>query len=190
MHDHEPSDAELVAQSLVGNREAFGQLYDRYARLVRAVAHGATCDWSAVHDLAQETFLRAYRNLGRLREPDRFGAWVVGIARQVARERRRSLYRDRHEFVDGRSLEVASAADNADRLDDVEEAQWILQKVAELDHRERLAIHAFFLDGRDVRPVSELLGLSRSGTYALLARAVARLAELVGSTERKRGTRK
>jgi DNA-directed RNA polymerase specialized sigma24 family protein len=52
-----------------------------------------------------------------------------------------------------------------------------------------LAIHAFYLDGRDVRQAAELLGLSRSGTYALLARALARLAERVRDAESTKGTK-
>ena len=69
MQPTEPTDAELVAQTLAGNREAFGDLYDRYARLVRSVVCGVTWDWPMVQDLTQESFLRAYRKLGSLREP-------------------------------------------------------------------------------------------------------------------------
>src|SRR5271166_6109924 len=104
--NNEPSDADLGARVLAGDRDAFGRLYDRYARLVRAVVYRAGNDAPVVHDLTQECFLRAYRNLARLRQPDRFGAWVVGIARAVAREHRRSLRRDRHQFVAEESLEV------------------------------------------------------------------------------------
>ena len=189
MQSNNPTDAQLVAETLAGNREAFGGLYDRYARLVRAVVCGVTLDWPMVHDLTQECFLRAYRNLGRLREPERFGAWIVGIARQVARERKRSLRRDRHRFV-GEPLEVACDVNDTDQVDDAGGIEAILRKLSELDERERLAIHAYYLEGRDVRQAAELLGLSRSGTYALLARAVARLATLVCPRETKDETKK
>ena len=189
MQQDNPTDAQLVAETLAGNREAFGGLYDRYARLVRAVVCGATLDWPMVHDLTQECFLRAVRNLARLREPERFGAWVVGIARQVARERKRSLRRDRHRFV-GEPLEVACDANDADAVEDADGIEAILHKLSELDERERLAIHAYYLEGRDVRQAAELLGLSRSGTYALLARAVARLAAMVCPRETKNETKK
>ncbi len=52
------SDAELVAESLAGDREAFGQLYDRHARLVRAVVVAASGDWPSVDDMTQACFLR------------------------------------------------------------------------------------------------------------------------------------
>ena len=98
MDTNAPSDAELVRQALAGDREAFGQLYDRHARQVRAVVAAVSGDWSDVEDMTQECFLRAYRKLATLRDPERVGPWLAGFARQVARERRRTLRRDRHEF--------------------------------------------------------------------------------------------
>jgi DNA-directed RNA polymerase specialized sigma24 family protein len=53
------NDAELVAASLAGDREAFGQLYDRHARMVRAVVLAVSNDWPSVDDMTQESFLRA-----------------------------------------------------------------------------------------------------------------------------------
>jgi RNA polymerase sigma-70 factor (ECF subfamily) len=81
MEPNVPTDADLVAGTLSGNHEAFGELYDRHARMVRAVVAGVSGDWFAAEDMAQECFLRAYRSLARLRDPGRFGPWVVGIAR-------------------------------------------------------------------------------------------------------------
>ena len=172
-------DADLVAKTLSGDREAFACLYDRYARLARAVVYGVAMDWPMVQDLTQECFLRAYRNLERLREPDRFSRWIVGIVRQVARERKRAIRRDRHKYVGDDALEVPFDSDVAGAIETAEESELILRRLAELPERERLAIHAFFLQGRDARQAGELLGLSRSGVYALLERALARLAALM-----------
>jgi len=170
------NDAELVANTLAGNREAFGQLYDRYARLVRVVVAGVSGDWSGVEDMVQESFLRGYDNLATLRDPGRFGAWIVGIARQVARERRRSLRRDRHEFRELPKWDVESPADGTADLLNRDLVEVVMRRLAELDERERLAVHAFFLEQRDAREITELLGISRSGFYALVQRAIARLA--------------
>src|SRR5208337_5447593 len=111
MGNNEPTDADLVASVLAGDREAFGCLYDRYARLVRAVVYDSFADSPTVQDLTQECFLRAYKSLARLRQPDRFAQWVVGIARQVGRERRRFSRRDRHQFVGSDVPEVSSEMD-------------------------------------------------------------------------------
>jgi len=179
MGNNEPTDADLVASVLAGDREAFGCLYDRYARLVRAVVYNISTDWPTVQDLTQECFLRAYKSLGRLRQPDRFAQWVVGIARQVARERRRFFRRDRHQFVSSDVLEVSSEMDAFRAIQAAEETELVMRRLADLPERERLAIHAFFLQECDARQAAELLGLSRSGAYALLERALTRLATLV-----------
>ena len=179
-------DADLVAKTLAGDREAFACLYDRYARLVRAVVYGVAMDWPMVQDMTQECFLRAYKNLARLREPDRFGRWIVGIARQVARERKREICRDRHKYVGDDALEVPFDSDVAGAIETAEESELILRRLAELPERERLAIHAFFLQERDARQAGELLGLSRSGVYSLLERALARLSASVALHEKKK----
>lgn len=169
------SDAELVARTLAGDREAFGLLYDRHARRVRAVVLAVSSDWAAVDDMTQECFLRAYRKLATLRDRDRFGPWIAGFARQVARERRRALRRDRHEFG-GRNAELAASTDGAQTTDDRDQIDRVLRRLAELPDAERLAVHAYYLEGKDANQTAKQLELSRSGCYALLQRALAHLA--------------
>jgi RNA polymerase sigma-70 factor (ECF subfamily) len=183
MEQQPPDDAELVAAALAGNREAFGTLYDQHAPMVRAVVLGISGDWSAVDDMAQESFLRGYRNLTKLRVPAKFRHWIVGIARQVARERRRSLLRDRHTFLDPYSCEIESSRTMQPATHDREQLELVMQRLAELPERDRTAIHAYFLDELDARQASELMGLSRSGFYALVQRAVARLAARIRPCE-------
>jgi RNA polymerase sigma-70 factor (ECF subfamily) len=174
-------DAELVAAALAGDREAFGMLYDGHARMVRAVLLGVSGDWTAIDDMVQESFLRAYRNLARLREPPKFGRWVAGIARQVARERRRSLARDRHQFRDLHSSEIELPT--KPEMPDREQLDLVMHRLAGLPERERTAIHAFFLDEQDVGHACEMMKLSRSGFYALVQRGVARLAARIRPCE-------
>lgn len=178
MNDGDPNnDATLIANTLAGDRESFGELYDRYARLVRAVVRRDAIDEATMHDLTQECFLRAYRGLGQLRQGDKFAAWLVGIARQVASECRRRRRRDRHQFVGADVLDVDGTADPAELRQRSEDWQIVLDELARLPERERLAIHSFFLQERGVEETARLLSLSRSGAYELLARACRRLAE-------------
>lgn len=180
-HDDQPAtDAALVAETLAGHIEAFGCLYDRYARLVRAVVRKRAIDESTMHDLAQECFMRAYRGLGQLREPEKFGPWLVTMARQVASECGRRRRRDRHHFVGTHVWDTDETPDHVRLREDAEEWQVVLDELSRLPDDERLAIHAFFLDEHDARQTAELLGLSRSGVYGLLARACGRLAKRLG----------
>ena len=84
-------DATWVAAARDGDRAAFGQLYERYARMVHGVLL-AKIPVGDVDDLVQDVFIRALRRLSTLRETASFGAWLAAIARNVAHDyHRRSM---------------------------------------------------------------------------------------------------
>jgi len=185
MQQQRRSDSDDVAQVLAGDRQAFGRLFDRYARLVRAVLWQSGADHAILDDLVQETFLRAYRGLTGLRDRESFAGWVAGIGRQVMRESLRTRRRDRHHYIDQSKLEAIVPAEVPD-LDVDDEIQFMRKQLGQLSEREQLAIHAYFLEERDAMRAAELVGLSRSGFYALLTRALAQLKSLVDSQELER----
>src|SRR5436190_3985019 len=91
-----PSDADLVASSLVGSSEAFGLIVSRYQSLICSLTYSATGNLGESEDLAQETFITAWKHLGHLRERQKLKAWLCGIARNcinnaLRREGRRPI---------------------------------------------------------------------------------------------------
>lgn len=78
-------DAAFVRAAQAGDRVAFGHLYDRYARIVHGVLL-ARVPLGEVDDLVQDVFLRALPRLHTLRQPERFGAWLIAIARNCAND--------------------------------------------------------------------------------------------------------
>ncbi len=94
VHSTMMSDDQLWRQSRAGDREAFGQIVERYQALVCSLAYSACGNLSRSEDLAQETFVTAWQKLGDLREPAKLRAWLCGIVRNLAantarREQRR-----------------------------------------------------------------------------------------------------
>jgi RNA polymerase sigma factor (sigma-70 family) len=75
------NDAELVNGTLAGNRDAFGLIVSRYQSLICSLAYSATGSFGQSEDLAQETFITAWKHLGHLRERDKLRSWLCGIAR-------------------------------------------------------------------------------------------------------------
>ena len=71
----------LVAAAAAGEPQAWSQLIDRYAILIRSVCRSHRLSEADADDVAQLTWLRAVEHIGRLRDPDRFGAWVGTTAR-------------------------------------------------------------------------------------------------------------
>jgi len=74
--------ATLVAAAAEGEARAWRELIDRYAVLVRCVCRSHRLTDADADDVAQLTWLRAVEHIGRLRDPDRFGAWVGTTARR------------------------------------------------------------------------------------------------------------
>lgn len=79
----ETTDASLVSESLTGNREAFGRIVARYQTLICSLAYSRTGSLTQSEDLAQETFITAWRQLAALREPDKLRSWLCTIARNL-----------------------------------------------------------------------------------------------------------
>jgi len=173
------SDGTLVLATLNGDKSAFGKLYDRYAGLVRAICYDNTGDLSGAQDLAQEVFLRAYEKLNTVEQPDRFGAWLVSITRNVCREYRRGRFRDRHRLV-GLAPEQAETNTFLQQDGHVEQLK---EAMGRLTERERLALHVYYLQDQDAKRSQEILGISRSGLYRLLDRARKKLEKYIKQTD-------
>ncbi len=169
-----PSDRELIQAVLAGEKTGYEKLYDRYGPLVRAICYDTTRTLTDAQDLAQDVFMRAYENLGRLRDPDRFGKWVVGIARLRCKEwrRRRSQGRDKYVGLDDAELAIANPS-NDDRIERLREM------ITVLPEKERLALHTFYLQGNSADNIRRIMDLSRSGFYRVLERARNRLEKLM-----------
>ena len=74
----------VLAQAKAGNREAFRTLVERHSRAVFRVAYRITGSEADAEDVVQETFLRAYTELGRFEARAGFGTWVHRIAANCA----------------------------------------------------------------------------------------------------------
>ena len=92
------TDAQLVEWSLTGDRAAFGRIVERYQSLVCSITYGATGSLTLSEDIAQETFLTAWRQLTALSDAGKLRAWLCGIARNLVNN---SLRRGQREPIRG-----------------------------------------------------------------------------------------
>jgi RNA polymerase sigma-70 factor (ECF subfamily) len=169
----EEIDKKLVAAVLQGQKQAFGELYDRYAPLIRAVCYDTTGNLADAQDLAQDVFLRAYEKLEHLRKPNRFGYWLTGIAKLRCKEwLRKKLKSNANETT------LDSAHEVADQPDD-SSLEELKVSIAKLPEKERLALHAFYLQEKSADNARKTMNLSRSGFYNVLDLAKNRLAKLI-----------
>ena len=111
------SDAQLIARCVVeDDRRAFAELVKRHQSTVRACLRKLTAGNHALaDDLAQETFVLAWKNLRAFRQEARFSTWLYRIATNCwladARKRKETLLGDREDELD----EAATATDAGER---------------------------------------------------------------------------
>lgn len=163
------TDRELIQAVLAGDKAAFGQVYDRYAPLIRAICFDHTLNLSDAQDLAQDVFVRAYEKLDCLRDPDRCRAWLMGIARLRCREWQRSKSRIHTQALESDCVDRESPSVESDLQERLREL------VFRLPDKERLVLHQYYLLEQPVDRVRKQAALSRSGFYSVLKRARARL---------------
>jgi len=167
------TDAELVAESLAGNRESFGEIVSRYQTLVCSLAYSATGDLARSEDLAQDTFLAAWGHLGDLREPEKLRAWVCGIARHRIQDAIRSSRREPTHKAE--SLDVMAAApapedQPAERAVSNEEASIVWSALEQIPESFREPLILFHRKNQSVAQVAILLDLSEDVVKQRLVR--------------------
>jgi RNA polymerase sigma-70 factor (ECF subfamily) len=165
------TDAQLVAQVRLGDLESFGTLVERYERTLLAVALGVLRDFHRAEDVVQATLLLAFRRLSTLQDDEKFGAWVIQIARTQALEAARS-----------RSVPATVSLGPEHELgsDGVGTNGWIefeqvLSLVAQLPDPDRALIGLRYFDGHSMSEIASLVGRPLGTITKQLSRAIVRL---------------
>ncbi len=167
------SDAELVAASLDGDREAFARIVERYQRLLCSLAYSATGRLSESEDVAQETFLTAWRELRNLREPEKLRPWLCGILRNKASRLRRREGREPVREAD--ALEVAGEIESGDkpvttRAMDSEEQQILWHALEQVPETYREPLVLFYREHCSIEHVADALDLTEDAVKQRLSR--------------------
>ncbi|HEX7958180.1 MAG TPA: sigma-70 family RNA polymerase sigma factor [Pyrinomonadaceae bacterium] len=177
------STEELVARVRAGDEEAFRQIFDRYSRPVLSFIFDMVGDRPLAEDLAQETFVRAFRGLQTLREETKLSTWLFGIARNCAREHLRARRRAEGNV----ELDAEPAFELHDRartpsgqLLDKELSGVIQSALARLDEDKRTVFTLKVLQQRSYEEIAEITGFSVGKLKTDLHRARAEMRKRIG----------
>lgn len=168
-----PSDAELVRQAGSGRPDAFGELARRWSPRVMAVCHARVRCQTAAADLAQETLLRGFRNLATLQAPEKFGAWLRGIAHRVCLDWLKSKQQTQVPFTrlagDGDLDDLlACEGDVGAAIEQSDEVNRVMSEIESLSENHREVVMLFYYGEMSYRDIAELLGVSSATVNARL----------------------
>jgi RNA polymerase sigma-70 factor (ECF subfamily) len=157
------SPEQLIAAARRGDHEAFRHLFERWARPVVSFVYDMVGDRALAEDLAQETFVRAYKYLSALRDETKFSTWLFSIAKNVAREHLRSAHgRSRKVDLDDETvLELQDGRPTpAGALLDKELNGVVLGALGALDEDKRLVFTLKIFQQRSYEEIAEITGFS------------------------------
>ena len=177
------TDVATVSRARAGDSDAFRLLVEQHSRLVFRVAYRMTGNEHDADDVVQETFLRAYKQLGRFEERANFGTWLHRIAVNCALDLLRSRSRlDRHYGGDPEEAEMMGAIRSSDPQQDrlllsVELRSQVTAAMEKLSGNERTAFVLRHFEGMPVEEIGKTLGIQVNAAKHTIFRAVRKLRE-------------
>jgi RNA polymerase sigma-70 factor (ECF subfamily) len=166
--------AELLERSLDGSAAAFSGIVRHYQSRVRAYLSRFVRDQDVVEDLAQDTFVRAYRGLANFRKESSFGVWLLGIARNLAlmhlREESRRRVKESELLREALSRWLAEQAERED-LGESDAALAALERCLEaLPEHSADLVENYYYRGRSASDLARDAGKKESAVWMTLMR--------------------
>jgi RNA polymerase sigma-70 factor (ECF subfamily) len=156
-----------VTAALAGDDAAFETVIRTYGRRAYVVAYGILQDVAEAEDIVQETFLKAHHQREKMREPEKFPAWLLTVARNAARDR----LRRRKPQADTETFETMADPGAATP----EHEAHLRRALATLPEEHRTALTLRYLEGLDYRAIETRMGLSNGALRGILGRALGTL---------------
>ena len=170
------SDEALVTATMAGDQGAFRALYDRYRIAVLRVAQGfAEFGPDDVSEVVQESFVRAFRAMPKLRNPSRFGPWILTIARNRSLSHvysRQTRCRTLDELARDFSRDATDDAPSLKALERAPELNAVRELIQSLpDGQEKETVRLFYVEGDlTAQQIADRQGVGKSTVTMRLER--------------------
>ena len=176
----EVGDSVLWSRARSGDSEAFGVLFERHGRTIYNYCFRRVGSWAVAEDLVSIVFLEAWRRVDKQLPSGQELPWLLGIATNVVRNRRRSerRYAAALRRVPQPSSEPSFADDSDERIDDEELMRRALALLGRLPRREQEVFALCAWSGLSYEDAAVALQIPVGTVRSRLSRARARLQEL------------
>lgn len=178
--EHVLSDAEAVASTRQGDTSAYAVLVGHHQEVAFRAAYLILRDAAAAEDVAQESFVRAYRELGRFRVGEPFRPWLLRIVTNLALNEARSRGRRAGLVERFASLLTREPAPSPESLvDTADESASVAAAMNQLDAKDRLVLYLRYFLELDEREMSIALNKPAGTVKSRLFRASRRLRQII-----------
>lgn len=162
----ELTDADLIKSTLLGDNFAFEKLVLRYQRKVYRLVHRIVNNHFDASDIVQETFIKAYKGLPYLKNPDRFLSWLYQIAKNHCTDWLRHKHADLISIEKEITFDCLNLPATPDEiLIENELHEQVMEAISKLPEHSRKAVQMFYIDGKSYAEIQNELGVKK-GTLA------------------------
>jgi len=170
------TDKYYIERCLDGHPDDFRYIVRRYQAVLMAHLAGKLGSRDKAEETAQESFVRAYFNMNKLRSPGSFFSWLLGIADRVAKEhQRKEMLHQQREVIRSFSQEAAGP--------ELSQDYGLEAAIAELPESYRRVVLLRYYGGRSCSQVAEQLDMPLGTITKTLSRAYAMLRESLQQPE-------
>ena len=165
------NEREQYRAAIHGDRDAFEMIIRTQSRALFAIAYGILQNREEAEDAVQDALVKAWKSRWRVRDPEKFSAWLAMIARYRARDvfRKRRPVPLSDELAESIEVEATPATDSA-ALD-----RQLHSALAALPELHRSALTLRYFEEMDYRSIEKLLGISDGALRGILGRSLASL---------------
>jgi RNA polymerase sigma-70 factor, ECF subfamily len=164
--------ARTLEAAKAGDAAAFERLMKRHERMVLGTAWRLLGNLEDAKDVAQEVFLRLYRNLPKIEAAENFQGWLYRVTVNLCRDRKRA---PRAEALE----DVAGASDPQQELTEAERRRILERSLRMLPQKERAALVLRDLEGLPTEEVARLLGSSEATVRSQISKARMKMKDFV-----------
>jgi RNA polymerase sigma-70 factor (ECF subfamily) len=162
------SENEIFRAAIRGDREAFEMIIRTQSRALFAIAYGILQNREEAEDVVQDTLVKAWKTRSRVRDPEKFPAWLGTIARHRAHD---LLRRRRQVSLESNAPSWPNFAHSAPDDSDERHAQ-VQAALSTLPELHRAAITLRYFETMDYATIERTLGLTNGALRGILGRAL------------------
>jgi len=162
-----------IQEILAGNVSRFSYFIDAYKDMAFSIAFRITNNREDAEEIVQDSFLKAYQNLGRFRQDAKFSTWLykVVVNTSLSKTRKKKLHTDELE-AGNLNDEYAAETNNAyQTLSKQEQKKFINQVLEELSVEDSLLLTLFYLNENTIEEITEITGIVAENVKMKLHRA-------------------
>ncbi len=175
------TEKQRIREIIKGDTSAFGYFVDTYQDMAVSIAFRICKNKVEAEDIAQNSFVKAFRNLHAFKRRSKFSTWFYRIVYNTAiSEVRKSVHKT--EFVDYKHTNLKAAYSEFDTsagIAEKEQKQMIEEAMSKIPGSEAVVLTLFYLEENSIKEVAKIMGLTPSNVKVKLHRGRKNLAKVI-----------